>query len=134
MFPPHSDAGTVAAVLNRITGLDVHVVELRERSWSAYSLVPYGEAQLPWLVIAWHKEDPAAAGRAYLEANLDRIRRLKMQEQDGRCLLCSSTGPLQLDHIEERSHDRDDRPENLQLLCAPCHRKKTGALQWKGTA
>lgn len=133
MFPPNSDAGTVAAVLNRITGQDVHVVSLRDDSWSAFSLLPNGTETLPLLVIVWHKETPAEAGRAYLDHNLARIRRLKMIEQGGRCLLCGSPGALQLDHIEERSHGRDDRPENLRLICSRDHHKKTGALQWKGT-
>lgn len=132
MFPPHSDAGTVAAVLERVTGHDVHVVDLQQGSWSAFSLLPNGTETLPLLLIVWHKESPVAAGQAYLKANLDRIRRLKMVEQGGRCLLCPSTGPLQLDHIEERSHSRQDTPENTQLLCRMCHAKKTGTLQWKG--
>lgn len=127
MFPPNSDAGTVETVLNRITGQDVRVVELQPGSWSSYYLDPSNNH----ISIAWHQEDPAAAGRAYLEVNLQYMQKLKMREQSGRCLLCGSPGPLQLDHIEERSHGRDDTPGNLRLICAKtCHPKKTGQLQW----
>lgn len=75
-------------------------------------------------------DNPKAARRLFLELNLGRLRRLKMIEQKGRCRLCSSTGPLQLDHINSRAKGRDDRPENTQLLCDPCHGRKTGRLQW----
>ena len=122
MFPPNSDPGTVAAVVERGTG---HSDELLHDSGSGF--VAYSP------LVTAYGATPTQAGKEYLKENLSRIRRLKMEEQGGRCKLCPSTGPLQLDHIEERSHGRDDRPENLQLLCLPCHGKKTGTPQWKGT-
>lgn len=121
------DIQKLARKLTRITGhMDISVFcDGRGRwiAWSAYSafVVAYGAT-------------PRAAGNQYLKENVDRIRRFKMEEQGGRCKFCTSTGPLQLDHIKPRSKGRDDRLENLQLLCAyHCHNRKTGTLKWKGT-
>lgn len=49
--------------------------------------------------------------------------------RDGRfCRACGATTTLQLDHVEPlwRSPDRALDESNLQILCAPCHRRKTG--------
>jgi len=40
----------------------------------------------------------------------------------GACAECGTTrGPLHLDHRVPRSLGGTDRPENLRLLCGPCH-------------
>jgi len=138
MFPPNSDAGTVASVLERVTGCREITVDVDEDGggWFAigFAVVRYDrEGLFCDVYITGRGEDPRAAGAAFLERNLTWIRHEKMREQDGRCLLCPSLGPLQLEHLVGRAHGRDDRPGNLRLLCARCHDKKTGTLQWKGT-
>ncbi|WP_211268540.1 HNH endonuclease [Actinoplanes subtropicus] len=49
-----------------------------------------------------------------------RTRQLVWDRDQGRCRSCGGPGE-EIDHIEGDSPD----PVNLQLLCAPCHRKKT---------
>ena len=59
--------------------------------------------------------------RSLLAKNLDRIRNEYMEEQKGHCFLCGKFRPLHLHHIKHRSKSRDDRKENLQLVCYLCH-------------
>jgi hypothetical protein len=54
-------------------------------------------------------------------------RRLEVEERDDfHCVLCGVFVWLfgEVDHIRKRSLGRDDRMENLRLLCPPCHRKR----------
>ena len=54
-----------------------------------------------------------------------------IERYDGACALCGSPGS-EIDHIIPRSHFGSkrvavqDSPDNLQLLCYSCHRKKHG--------
>ena len=66
------------------------------------------------------------AEQVFLFKNLPRMRLDLMEEQNGRCAICKSASPLQLDHIEPRSRGRNDRKENLRLLCVPCHTGRHG--------
>lgn len=47
-------------------------------------------------------------------------RKLVVQRDKGRCRNCGESG-TELDHVDGSS----DAPENLQLLCKECHRRKT---------
>ena len=51
----------------------------------------------------------------------------QLVKRDGeRCVHCGVTNiRLQIDHIKPVSVGGDNRPENLQLLCAKCNRTKT---------
>lgn len=127
MFPPNSDTGTVTAILERVTGCHGITLYTDSAGWCyAVGLPACGDG----LLLRGAGQDPRSAGAAFLERNLTWIRHEKMREQEGRCLLCTSTGPLQLHHLEERSHGRNDRPSNLVVLCHNCHEKKTGMLRW----
>lgn len=49
--------------------------------------------------------------------------------RDGRmCVICGSEEALQVDHIVERQHGGGDQLDNLQTLCAKCHKSKVGGL------
>ena len=69
---------------------------------------------------------PIIAEQVFLRRNLFRMRLDLMDEQNGRCAICKNATPLQLDHIEPRSRGRNDRKENLRLLCVPCHAGRHG--------
>lgn len=72
------------------------------------------------------------AAARFLVANLHVIRIYLLRTRGPVCSKCGSKGSVELDHIKPRSHGRDDRVSNLQLLgvhCG-CHAKKTGNVQW----
>lgn len=56
--------------------------------------------------------------------------REEIERRDGsQCRLCGCGGPFDLDHVEplwKAPHRALDRA-NLQVLCRPCHRRKTAA-------
>ena len=42
------------------------------------------------------------------------------------CAACGATGePLQVDHILALARGGEDELSNTQLLCSPCHKRKT---------
>ena len=47
------------------------------------------------------------------------------------CQPCKRKGLLteasEVDHIKEKANGGTDDPDNLQAICTPCHRAKTGA-------
>ncbi|MGB9032942.1 MAG: HNH endonuclease signature motif containing protein [Paeniglutamicibacter sp.] len=47
---------------------------------------------------------------------------------EGRCQHCGSTAELQFDHIIPLAMNGSNNPENLQILCGPCNRKKSSGL------
>ena len=48
-----------------------------------------------------------------------RLRRRILDARGWRCAACGRAGRLELHHI---NFDRDDnRPDNLRILCRPCH-------------
>lgn len=58
---------------------------------------------------------------------LQRIRR-EMIAKDPRCAMCRrilAGIDWHVDHIQALVNGGEDAPENRQLLCAPCHEKKT---------
>jgi len=122
---PGPEPGTIAVKLWRITGLDVKI--------GPSGGLPYpwrAEAELPeggYLCALSITLDGLRAD--FLLLNLQRCRNLLLA-RDPRCGVCTSPRNLEMDHIEPRSHGRNDRLENLQLLCHDCHRRKTGEPQW----
>jgi len=60
----------------------------------------------------------------FLRANLDRLRRQLLREQEYRCAQCAGIELLQLHHRKKRSEQRDDRIENCEMICVNCHAKE----------
>lgn len=55
--------------------------------------------------------------------------RALLTERDGeKCAHCASTTALTIDHIVPGSKGGNDRPANLQLLCAPCNQRKDDSV------
>jgi len=57
---------------------------------------------------------------------LSKTTRRKVIERDKVCVWCGSAGPLEVDHVTRYADGGSNRPDNLQALCAPCHRSKGG--------
>lgn len=53
------------------------------------------------------------------------LRKKIIQRDQGICSWCGTYGANQVDHIIAKSEGGTDDESNLQLLCDPCHRKKT---------
>ena len=105
--------------LERITGLTIHPdnlgvigVELGIKSTPCKPIVVS--------VIRSH----AGTVDDFLKVNLDRLRRRLSREQRWKCAQCAGIKLLQLHHIKHRSKQRDDRIENLEMLCRDCHVKE----------
>ena len=58
----------------------------------------------------------------------DDVKHLVWQRDGGRCRSCGSTVELQFDHVIPVSMGRASTPENLQVLCGPCNRRKGASL------
>lgn len=100
--------------LTRITGLEVH----QDRT-GIYGRDPEFEQAVVSI-------GPSLSADDFLRANLDRLRRQLLAEQVWRCAQCGGIKPLQLHHRKHRSEQRDDRIENLEMLCATDHGKEHG--------
>jgi len=60
-------------------------------------------------------------------------KRRKLAAGGGWCVRCGDRG-ASVDHIVGHADGGSDDPSNLQWLCEPCHKKKTGednARRWK---
>jgi hypothetical protein len=55
----------------------------------------------------------------------DDVRRFVFRRDGGRCSHCGAEHELQLDHIIPVSRGGSSVPENLQVLCGPCNRRKS---------
>lgn len=58
-----------------------------------------------------------------------RVRLIKEGLKENKCEICGCTESLELHHIN--GNHQDNRLENLQILCANCHRK-TDNFRGKG--
>ncbi len=58
----------------------------------------------------------------------DDVKQLVWTRDGGRCRHCGSQSELQFDHIIPVSLGGGSTPENLQVLCGPCNRRKSGGL------
>lgn len=58
----------------------------------------------------------------------DDVKQFVFTRDGGRCRHCSSQASLQYDHIIPVAMGGSSEPENLQLLCAPCNRRKGAGL------
>lgn len=54
-----------------------------------------------------------------------RAKRLLIERADGKCEMCGTAGPLDIDHIVPRSAGGKGTVDNGQALCRPCHIQKT---------
>ncbi|MGI5491225.1 HNH endonuclease [Microtetraspora malaysiensis] len=58
----------------------------------------------------------------------DDVKQFVWARDQGRCRHCGSTVELQFDHIIPVSMGGGSAPENLQILCGPCNRRKSSGL------
>jgi hypothetical protein len=56
------------------------------------------------------------------------VRNYVFQRDGGRCVTCQSSAELQFDHIIPVALGGSSEPENLQVLCGPCNRRKGASL------
>lgn len=66
--------------------------------------------------------------RPVLKSQRWKVLRMKILERDGwKCLKCGSRKRLEVDHVNavRIAPDRAFDPTNLQVLCGPCHGRKT---------
>jgi hypothetical protein len=54
----------------------------------------------------------------------DVTKRFVWERDQGKCQHCQSTDSLEFDHVHPVSKGGNSEPENVQLLCRPCNRKK----------
>lgn len=54
----------------------------------------------------------------------DEIKHFVWTRDGGTCRTCGSTSELQFDHVIPVSMGGSSEPENLQILCGPCNRRK----------
>jgi 5-methylcytosine-specific restriction endonuclease McrA len=58
----------------------------------------------------------------------DDVKQLIWGRDGGRCRHCGNTSELQYDHIIPVVMGGASTPENLQILCGPCNRRKGPGL------
>ncbi len=58
----------------------------------------------------------------------DDVKQFVFMRDGGRCRHCSSQVELQFDHIIPVAMGGGSSPENLQVLCGPCNRRKSAGL------
>lgn len=75
-----------------------------------------------------HQKGRSSSQRGY-GAEWRKVRKFVIDRDQGLCQNCLLTGKYtpgkEVDHIIPKSEGGTDSPDNLQLLCIPCHRKKT---------
>ena len=73
-----------------------------------------------------HAGNVAATKR---QAIPDDVKQFVFERDKGQCVNCHSQVELQFDHVIPVSLGGSNSLENLQVLCGPCNRKKSGGLQ-----
>lgn len=63
----------------------------------------------------------------------DDVKHFVWMRDEGRCRHCGSSVELQFDHIIPISKGGSNTPENLQVLCGPCNRRKGGSVRLPGS-
>jgi hypothetical protein len=58
----------------------------------------------------------------------DDVKQLVWLRDGGRCRHCGAQAELQYDHIIPVAMGGSSNPENLQILCGPCNRRKSAGL------
>jgi len=105
---------SLARRFERITGIKAAwLPEVRRMK----AILP-GTVSVPWFTADGDQKD---AFDTLLVLNLERIRTERMKRIKGRCENCGRIRGLDLHHKQHRSAGRDDRPDNLILLCRGCH-------------
>lgn len=61
----------------------------------------------------------------------DDVKQLVWVRDGGHCVSCGRADDLQYDHIIPVSWGGSSAPENLQLLCGPCNRRKSDGLKMR---
>lgn len=105
----------------RITGIPA---DWDSRAGRMTALIVESTIRVPWFSRTGRREQDAYV--SLLDANLKRIRDIRMGKTKGRCEDCDKGGPLHLHHLEHRSASRDDREANLRLICVACHKRHHG--------
>ncbi|MEV4879419.1 HNH endonuclease [Streptomyces cyaneofuscatus] len=70
-------------------------------------------------------EEPRNSERGHIP---DDVKQLVWIRDQGQCRVCGFTSELQFDHIIPVAMGGSSEPENLQLLCGPCNRRKGAGL------
>jgi 5-methylcytosine-specific restriction endonuclease McrA len=58
----------------------------------------------------------------------DDVKQMVWLRDGGRCRQCGAQAELQFDHIIPVAMGGSSNPENLQILCGPCNRRKSAGL------
>lgn len=74
---------------------------------------------------AFAPEQPTRFRRGAIPAE---VKQYVWARDGGRCTLCGSVTELQYDHIIPVSRGGSSEPENLQILCGPCNRRKGASV------
>jgi 5-methylcytosine-specific restriction endonuclease McrA len=79
--------------------------------------------------LAWARSAVSEAGRAPSRLHIPvEIRHLVHARDEGVCVQCGSDFDLQFDHVIPVALGGSSTIENLQILCAPCNRRKGATL------